>query len=85
MGQSAPVYAPSIVAPGSLGLNKQNSGALLPPQWATEALNAVFDDNNRLAARKGWLSQTTSAITGTPDIHQLFEYYKTSTDAKYVI
>jgi hypothetical protein len=82
---SASLQALTITSPGVYGLNKQNSGSLLPPQWATEALNAVFDDNNRISARKGWLAQTTSAISGTPNINVLFEYNKTSTSTKTVI
>lgn len=85
MGQSAPLRPSTITSPGVFGLNKQNSGSLLPPQWATEALNAVFDDANRIAARKGWLSVTTTPISGTPDLDVIFEYQKTSTDTKYVI
>lgn len=82
---SAPLQALTITSPGVFGLNKQNSGSILPPQWATEAVNAVYDDNNRICARKGWLTQTVTPITNTPDLHQLFEYNNTSTGLKYVI
>lgn len=82
---SAPLNVATLTSPGVLGLNKQNSGSLLPPQWATEALNAVFDDSNRLAARKGWLSITNTPIGGTPDIDVIFQYYNTTTGVKYPI
>lgn len=82
---SAQLNVATLVSPGVYGLNKQNSGSLLPPQWATEALNVVFDDSGRTAARKGWLSQTSTPISGTPDLDVIFQYYKTSTGDKYPI
>ena len=51
MAQLAPM---TIVAPGTLGLNKEQEFTLLGPEWATKALNMVFDRSGRLAARKGW-------------------------------
>jgi hypothetical protein len=47
--------------------------AILGPEWAVQASNAVFDTSARLAARQGWLNQTTSAIAGTPTIQQIHE------------
>jgi hypothetical protein len=82
---SAPLRALTITSPGVLGLNKQNAGSLLPPVWATEATNVVFDDSNRAAARKGWLSVTATPIATAPDINVIFEYNKTSTGIKTVI
>jgi hypothetical protein len=49
---------------------------LLGPEWAVQASNAVFDTSARLAARKGWLNQTTTPITGNPTIEQLHELVK---------
>ncbi|MDE2097353.1 MAG: hypothetical protein KGL39_08930 [Patescibacteria group bacterium] len=49
---------------------------ILGPEWAVQASNAVFDTSARLAARKGWLNQTTTPITGTPSISQLHELVK---------
>lgn len=71
---SAPLYPLGIVAPGSMGLNKQNAGSLLAGSWATEARNVYFDSYGRVSARKGWVDSTATAISGTPDIEQLFEY-----------
>jgi hypothetical protein len=82
---SAPLQALTITSPGIFGLNKQNAGSLLPPQWATEALNAVFDNSNRISARKGWLSQTVTPIGGTPDINVLFEFNNTTSGVKTII
>lgn len=53
----------NLTGPGFLGVNTDQSAVVLPPEWATAANNAVFDDNNRLAVRQGWTSQTTSAAS----------------------
>jgi hypothetical protein len=66
----------SLVQPASRGLNKQMATSLLGPEWAVEASNAVFDTSARLAARQGWLNQTSVAISGTPSISQLHELVK---------
>lgn len=68
-----PITFPS---PGFAGLNKQREQSLLSPEWATEAQNAVVDGAGRIAARKGWVKLTSSAISGTPDIEVLHEYEK---------
>jgi hypothetical protein len=49
-------------APGFYGLNKQQSGDVLPPGWATEGTNAVFDTIGRLAARKGTKNQHSTQV-----------------------
>lgn len=61
---------------GYLGLNKEQSDSILPPEWATEAQNAVFDWSGRLAARKGWVNQTSVPIADTPQVQSLHEYVK---------
>ena len=73
-----PEQAISIQAPGFFGLNKQQSANTLEPGWATEAENCVIDDSGRMGARKGWTQTTTTPITGTPDVEQLFEYINSS-------
>lgn len=58
--------------PGFKGLNSQARSAIVGPEWATVLQNTVIDDNNRLAARKGW-----NTITTTPAAQaftQLFEF-----------
>lgn len=78
-GGAALVNIP-LVIPGFMGLNKQSASATLGPEWATVLEEAVIDDSNRLAARKGYLSQTTTPIASA--INQLFEYrqYDTTTE-----
>ena len=49
-----------LATPGFHGLNTEAASSLLGPEWATELTNAVIDDSNRLAARKGWVDQTTT-------------------------
>lgn len=75
-GTGAPLAPISLVSPGSYGLNKQNDAALLGPEWATEALNAVFDISGRLTARKGWNPVTTTPMTGTPVVDVIHEYIR---------
>ena len=66
-----------LIGPGFLGLNKQlASSTNLGPEWALEAQNCVFDDTNRLAARKGWTNQSSTPIAGSPNISQIFEHIK---------
>jgi len=74
-----------LVSPGFQGLNKQADAAVLDPSWATEALNAVFDSNGRLAARKGFSPLTAPAITGTPRIEQIFEYRTSDGDTEIIV
>lgn len=66
----------TLTAPGSRGLNKERQNSLLGPEWARDGLNSVLNREGRMAARKGWTSQTSGAISGTPKIRQLFEYMK---------
>jgi len=57
----------SIVAPGFFGLNTQESGVTLSPNFAQLADNVVIDKYGRLGARKGWVMQTasgSSALSG---------------------
>ena len=62
----------NLTSPAFLGLNTDSGAQILEPEWATIANNAVFDANNRLAARKGWELQTTSAVSGT--LMRIHEY-----------
>lgn len=75
-GTGAPLAPISLVSPGGYGLNKQNDAALLGPEWATEALNTVFDLSGRLTARKGWAPNTTVAMSGTPIVDVIHEYIR---------
>jgi hypothetical protein len=75
-GTGAPLVPISIVSPGRAGLNKQNEAALLGPEWATEALNCVFDISGRLTSRKGWSPATTTPMTGTPIVDVIHEYIR---------
>ena len=66
------LHSINLTSPGFLGLNSNKS--IEEQGWATLADNCVIDDNGRLAARKGWTQTTTTPISGTPAIEQLFEY-----------
>lgn len=54
-------------SPGFYGLNKQQSGDVLPSGWASEASNCVFDTIGRLAARKGCKNQHSSQVATDPE------------------
>lgn len=79
-----PLRPISISAPGFYGLNKQSSAAAIDEKWAIEADNCVFDDTGRVGARKGWSKVTASAISGTPDIEQIFEYINSSNQTQII-
>ena len=57
----------SVVAPGFFGLNTQESGVTLSPNFAAETDNVVIDKYGRLGARKGWTMQTTDGDTELSD------------------
>jgi len=64
----------SFANPAFQGLNTELGGNILPQQWATLLENAVFDETGRPASRRGWLSLTSSAVTG--QIKRVFEHYE---------
>lgn len=60
--------------PGIFGLAKSRSQTVTGPEWCSKALNCIIDIQGRLAARKGWVKQNATAISGTPTIRTIFEY-----------
>lgn len=75
--QVVPITVPS---PGRLGLNLQQSQTVLPPEWASEAANAVIDFSGRIAARLALNTITPPAnlIAGNPAILTIFEHLSAS-------
>jgi hypothetical protein len=71
---AVPLIPVTFQNPGSKGLNTQDSTGALDASWATELLNAVFDNSGRIAARKGWIKLTTSGTPGAHNIDQLHCY-----------
>lgn len=70
----APLITIPLVTPAFKGLNKQAETSILGPEWATVAMNAIFDTAGRLGARKGWTNVTTGTpMSGTPTIEQIHE------------
>lgn len=69
-------------SPGGLGLNKQTSAGILPPEWATVVSNAVFDDKGRLSARKG--TQRLHASPSASAFKTIHEYID-ATGSKLII
>jgi len=72
----------SLTSPGAFGLNTEASGTLLPKEWATTLTNAVFDSSGRPAARKGWVTQTSSAVAGV--LMRVHEYVKADGTVKTI-
>lgn len=66
-----PILPITFLNPGSKGLNSQDSTGYLDVTWATELVNAVFDNAGRIANRKGWTKLTTSSALGAYDIKQI--------------
>ena len=62
----------SIVAPGFFGLNTQESGVTLSPNFAQLTDNVVIDKYGRLGARKGWVMQTTNGASALAGDHVRF-------------
>jgi len=71
-----------LVTPGFKGLNRQQAGSTLGPEWATTLQNAVIDDSGRVAARKGWSAVTTSALGAA--IVQAEEFIKSDATTELV-
>lgn len=69
----APLVRIALTTPAFMGLNKQSETSILGPEWATIATNVVFDTSGRLSSRKGWLSLSSTAMSGSPQIEQLHE------------
>ena len=53
----------SVVSPGFYGLNTQESGLTLSPNFSLEADNSIIDKFGRFGSRKGWVMQTTNGVT----------------------
>ena len=53
----------SVVSPGFFGLNTQESGITLSPNYAQETNNVVIDKYGRLGSRKGWQMRTLNGDT----------------------
>lgn len=81
MRQLAPL---TLTAPGSLGLNTEDSLTPLGPLYALEALNAVIDGRGRLASREGTTLRTTGTIASAA-IKQIFEFRKANGNAETVV
>lgn len=74
-----------LVSPGSLGLNREARGRLLPPEYATKATNLRLNKEGLLASRLGQTDQTTTEITATPNIETLFEYIDSSGTVEIIL
>lgn len=69
----------NLTSPAFFGLNSEESGSILGPEWATTLTNAVFDSSGRPAARKGWNSITSSAFADPIErVHEFWQADGTS-------
>lgn len=71
--EGAPLQQISLVMPAFKGLNKQAETSVLGPEWATIATDAIFDTSGRIAARQGFNNITSTPMSGTPVVEQIFE------------
>ncbi len=69
-----PLIPISIQNPGHRGLNTQDATWVTAQGWASEFLNGVFDNTNRITSRKGWTKLTTSSTFGAFDLSQVHCY-----------
>ena len=83
MHGGAPLVHIPLNVPAFKGLNRQASSSLLGVEWATRLEESVIDENNRIAARKGWNNMTTTT-PATEAFERLFEY-KTRAGARQLI
>jgi len=81
---SRPLVPLNLPIPGALGLNKQTSDQVLPPGWATKAVNLIFNENGRLASRKGTRARGTDSAAALDFNAEPFQYIDAS-DGKAII
>ena len=74
-----------LVAPGFRGLNSQESGSILSPDYCTKAQNAILDELGRLSARDGYTIQTTTAITPSVNVESLFEFRQNDGSRSFIL
>jgi hypothetical protein len=67
-----------LASPGFRGLNTELNAAVLTPDWATEAMNALMDSAGRLAVRRGWKIQTLDIDPVGGFLNKLHEYRSSS-------
>lgn len=79
------ILTTSVVAPGFMGLNTQDSPVALDSGFATQAMNCVIDKFGRIGARQGWTpAHTTNADLGANNIKALGELI-TNAGVSYVL
>jgi len=72
----------NLTSPAFFGLNTEQAGSILGPEWATVLRNAVFDSSGRPSARKGWNTLTTVPAAGA--IKRVFEYWQADTTSDVI-
>lgn len=72
-----PLQPLSVLSPGSLGLNLQDSSVTLESGFALEAWNCVIDRQGRLASRKGYTAlSAASGALGSAPLKSMYEFVK---------
>lgn len=74
MHGGAPLVHIPLNVPAFKGLNTQAASSVLAPEWATRLEESILDENNRVAARKGWVEITETANALGSAIVRTFEY-----------
>jgi len=81
---TAPLHPIILNAPGSLGLNTEQAGASIDPNYALELTNAAFDSAGRMAARKGWAYETAVGNRHAAAVGSIGEFTKDK-DSAFII
>lgn len=78
--KQSPLTPAPLIAPGFKGLNteQETTIGLADSLFALQLDNAVFGKAGHIVTRKGYVDQTTTPISGSPDVLFLHEYRATS-------
>ncbi len=73
-----PLLPIPLIGPGFRGLNTTNATSVgsIDPLWALVLQDCVFDEVGRISLRKGWVNQTTTAMTGGGLVYVEHEYLR---------
>lgn len=75
----------SVIAPGSRGINTQDSSVALENGFALEAWNCVIDKEGRLASRKGFFLRSAANVAlGSNTIKAVHEFVQSDGTVQYV-
>ena len=74
-----------VVAPGKLGVNREQRSRILHPNFATKATNFRLSADGVMGVRKGQTDSTGTPITATPNVETLHEYIKADASVETIV